>query len=69
MEEIGDGPHEDVMRTFFRLRVSEIGSVITTIADISTQAARVTGQDIIEFLPEANRVVLVCSIFRFREFS
>lgn len=59
MEDIGEGHHEDVMRTFFRLRVGEIGNIIKKVVAITTEAALLTGRDIIEFLPEANRIVLV----------
>lgn len=59
MEEIGEGHHEDVMRAFFRHRVGDIGRLIRKVTHITTQAAHATGKDISEFLPEANRIVLV----------
>jgi nuclear pore complex protein Nup133 len=59
MEEIGEGHHEDVMRAFFRFRINEIGNVVKKVVGITTQASAITGRDIIEFLPESNRIILV----------
>jgi nuclear pore complex protein Nup133 len=60
MEEIEEAEHEDVMRAFFRLRIGDIGRLIKKVAHVTTQASRATGRNLIEFLPEANRIVLVC---------
>jgi nuclear pore complex protein Nup133 len=59
MEEIGEAEHEDVVRAFFRLKIGDIGRLIKKVAHVTTQASRTTGRNMIEFLPEANRVVLV----------
>jgi len=61
MEEIGEAEHEDVMRAYFRFKIGDIGRLIRKIAQVTTQAERATGKNKIEFLPEANRAVLVCS--------
>lgn len=60
MEQIGEAEHDDVMRAFFRLKIGDIGRLIKKVAQITTQASRATGRNMIEFLAEANRVVLVC---------
>lgn len=65
MHEIGKGHHEDVIRAFFRLRVGDIGRLISKVGEAATQAARLSQRDIIEFLPEANRIVLVRFFFTF----
>jgi hypothetical protein len=59
MEEIGEVNHEDIMRAFFRLKVGDIGRLIKKVGEVTIQAPRTTGRNIIQFLPEANRVVLV----------
>ncbi|KAF9464745.1 hypothetical protein BDZ94DRAFT_1161306 [Collybia nuda] len=71
MEEIGQGHHEDVMRTFFRGCVGDIGGLVRKVMDITTQAAHATNKDIAEFLPEANRIVLTVlqSAFDYREYN
>jgi nuclear pore complex protein Nup133 len=61
MEEIGEAEHEDVMRVFFRLKIGDIGRLIKKVAQVIAQASRATGRNMIEFLPEANRVILVCA--------
>ncbi|KAG5635761.1 hypothetical protein H0H81_010181 [Sphagnurus paluster] len=71
MAEIDQGHHEDIIRAFFRLKVADIGLLIRKVAEAATQAAYVTGRDIVEFLPEANRIVLTVlnSAFDYREFN
>ena len=59
MEEIGEAEHDDVMRAFFRLKIGNIGRLIKKVAHVTILASRETGRNMIEFLPEANRVVLV----------
>ena len=62
MEQIGEGHHEDVMRTFFRSRITEIGNIIEKVVPITNEASIVTGHDEIVFLPEANRIILVSTL-------
>ncbi|KAG6814378.1 hypothetical protein H0H92_010964 [Tricholoma furcatifolium] len=71
MQEINQGHHEDVIRAFFRLRVADIGRLIRKVAEAATHAARITQRDIIEFLPEANRIILTAinSAFDYREYN
>ncbi|KAG5645239.1 hypothetical protein DXG03_006656 [Asterophora parasitica] len=71
MAEIDQGHHEDVIRAFFRLRVADVGLLLRKVDEAVTQAARLTGRDIIEFLPEANRIVLtvLTSAFDYREYN
>jgi nuclear pore complex protein Nup133 len=66
MEEIGEAEHEDVMRVFFRLKIGDVGRLIKKVAQVTTHASRATGRNMIEFLPEANGVVLVCAFFYLR---
>ncbi|KAF8077905.1 hypothetical protein FPV67DRAFT_1405325 [Lyophyllum atratum] len=71
MAEIGQGHHEDIIRAFFRLRVGDIGLLVRKAGEAATQTARLTGRDMIEFLPEANRIVLTVlnSAFDYREYN
>ncbi|KAG6898380.1 hypothetical protein C0992_009055 [Termitomyces sp. T32_za158] len=71
MQGINEGHHEDVIRAFFRLRVADIGRLISKVGDAATQAARLSQRDIVEFLPEANRIVLTAlnSAFDYREYN
>ncbi|KAG5342787.1 hypothetical protein C0989_008737 [Termitomyces sp. Mn162] len=71
MQEINEGHHEDVIRAFFRLRVVDIGRLVGKVGEAATQAARLTQRDIIEFLPEANRIVLTVlnSAFDYRDYN
>lgn len=71
MEQIGEAEHDDVMRAFFRLKIGDIGRLIKKVAQITTQASRATGRNMIEFLAEANRVVLAIlrSAFDYREYN
>ncbi|KAG6907355.1 hypothetical protein DXG01_009239 [Tephrocybe rancida] len=71
MQEINQGHHEDIIRAFFRLRVADIGLLIRKVGEAATHAARLTQRDIVEFLPEANRIVLTAlnSAFDYREYN
>ena len=64
MSDIQEGHHEDVIRTFFRIRIADIGILIQRIPDITLKLAQATGGNTGEFIAEANRIVLVsCSLF------
>lgn len=71
MAEIGEGGHEDVLRAFFRFRVADIGRLIKKVKDTATAAARNTGRNIVDFLPEANRIVIsvLRSAFDYRVYN
>ncbi|KNZ71793.1 Nucleoporin [Termitomyces sp. J132] len=71
MQEINEGHHEDVIRAFFRFRLVDIGRLVGKVGEAATQAARLTQRDIIEFLPEANRIVLTVlnSAFDYRDYN
>ncbi|KAF5381087.1 hypothetical protein D9615_003993 [Tricholomella constricta] len=71
MGEIGQGHHEDIIRAFFRSNVADIGLLLRKVDEAATQAALLTGREIIEFLPEANRIVLtvLSSAFDYREYN
>ncbi|KAF9454530.1 hypothetical protein P691DRAFT_655678 [Macrolepiota fuliginosa MF-IS2] len=71
MIEIGEDSHEDVLRTFFRLRVADIGRLIKKVKDAAANAARNTGHNVAEFLPEANRIVITVlrSAFDYRTYN
>lgn len=60
MDSVQENYHEDVMRAFFRYRVTDLGRLIRRVPEITTHAAQETGRDIAELLPEANRIILVC---------
>jgi len=62
MEQIGEGHHEDVLRTFFRSRIADIGNIIEKVVAITNEASVATGHDEIVFLPEANRIILVSTL-------
>ncbi len=65
MSDIQEGHHEDVIRTFFRIRIADIGILIQRIPDITLKLAQATGGNTGEFIAEANRIVLVsCSLFQ-----
>jgi nuclear pore complex protein Nup133 len=59
MEDIGDVHHEDVMRAFFRSRVSEVGKLIKQVAEVAMRAPAESGIRLEQLLPEANQIVLV----------
>ena len=61
MEEIGDGPHEDVMRAFFRYHVADIAKLLKKVLDI-VHASKAASSTFPSILSEANRVVLVSSL-------
>jgi len=62
MNEVGEGHHEDIVRAFFRYRVSDIGNLLPHVMEIVRQSAYELGQSLSAALPEANRIVLVsCS--------
>lgn len=59
MEEIGDDSHGDLVRAFFRTRVSDIGKVLQKVNDIAKDAAKRSNNGLNQVLPEANRIVVV----------
>ena len=61
MEEIGDGPHEDVMRAFFRYHVADIAKLLKKVLDV-VRASMTASSTFPPILSEANRVVLVSSL-------
>ncbi|KAF8625778.1 hypothetical protein AX15_005170 [Amanita polypyramis BW_CC] len=71
MEEVGDVDHEDVMRAFFRSRVTDMGKLIKKVVDVAMQAPVESSVDLKRLLPETNRVVLVLlrSALEYREYN
>nr|GAT53189.1 methyltransferase type 11 [Mycena chlorophos] len=71
MDSIEEGHHEDLVRAFFRMRISDLGVVLSQIPDVTAKLAQTSGRDIRERLPEANRVVLtvLASALEYREFN
>ncbi|KAF5315570.1 hypothetical protein D9611_004731 [Ephemerocybe angulata] len=69
MAEIGERSHEDVMRAFFRSKVSDIGRLIRKLVDVINLSAKQTGRDLSLLLPEANQIVITAllSATEFRE--
>lgn len=59
MEEIGDGPHEDVMRAFFRYHVADIAKLFRKVLEAVHASSTAANDTLSHILPEANRVVLV----------
>jgi hypothetical protein len=59
MTDIGEGHHEDVIRTFFRNRVGDIGQLIRKVPHVIAKASQESGHSLADFLPEANQIVLV----------
>ncbi|KAF8163334.1 methyltransferase type 11 [Crassisporium funariophilum] len=71
MEELDDGPHEDVMRAFFRFRVRDIGKLLKKVLEVVMSSSRSVGGRVAHLLPEANRIVLavVRSAFQYRAYN
>ncbi|KAG7451103.1 uncharacterized protein BT62DRAFT_882814 [Guyanagaster necrorhizus] len=71
MNDIQEGHHEDVIRTFFRIHVADIGILIQRTPDITLKLAQATGGNTGEFIAEANRVVLTVlrSALDYREYN
>lgn len=63
MEGVAEGHHEDIARAFFRLRVGDIGHLLSQVADVTAKLAQESGRDLVELLPEANRIILVWLFF------
>ena len=59
MKEIGDVHHEDIMRAFFRSRVSEVGKLVKQVAEVAMRAPAESGIHLEQLLPEINQIVLV----------
>ena len=62
MEDIGDGPHEDVMRAFFRYHVADIAKLLKKVLDVVHASSMAASGTFPPILSEANRVVLVSSL-------
>ncbi|KAJ7111560.1 hypothetical protein C8R43DRAFT_1091558 [Mycena crocata] len=71
MESVQDAHHEDVVRAFFKLRASDMGHLISQVADVTAKLAQDSGRDLVELLPEANRVVLTAltSAMEYRDYN
>ncbi|KAK0485184.1 Non-repetitive/WGA-negative nucleoporin C-terminal-domain-containing protein [Armillaria novae-zelandiae] len=71
MSDIQEGHHEDVIRTFFRIHIADIGILIQRILDITLKLAQATDRNTGEFIAEANRIVLTVlrSAFDYREYN
>ncbi|KXN86872.1 hypothetical protein AN958_09467 [Leucoagaricus sp. SymC.cos] len=71
MSEARETSHEDVLRAFFRLRVADLGRLVKKVKTAATNASRNTSRNIVDFLPEANRIVITVlrSAFDYRAFN
>ncbi|KAJ7774554.1 hypothetical protein DFH07DRAFT_102982 [Mycena maculata] len=71
MERVGEGQHEDIVRAFFRLRIGEMGHLLPEVADVTAKLAQESGRDLVELLPEANRIILtvLTSAMEYREYN
>jgi hypothetical protein len=59
MTAAGEGDHEDILRAFFRLKVSDIGQVLSEVVNTTKRASRETGRNMATILPEANGAIYV----------
>ncbi|TFK29976.1 methyltransferase type 11 [Coprinopsis marcescibilis] len=68
MASLGENQHEDVMRAFFRLKVSDVGNLIRKVYEVAKLSSKQTGRDMAILLPEANRIVVTAlrSAFEYR---
>ncbi|KAJ7046830.1 hypothetical protein C8F04DRAFT_1227029 [Mycena alexandri] len=71
MESIEEGHYEDIVRAFFRLRVGDMGLLLAQVTDVTAKLAQNSGRDLVELLPEANRVILtvLTSALEYREYN
>ncbi|EGO21494.1 hypothetical protein SERLADRAFT_451525, partial [Serpula lacrymans var. lacrymans S7.9] len=58
MEAIADNNHEDIIRAFFKYRVSDIGKLLPYILQAIQNSARDVARDLSVSLPEANKNTL-----------
>jgi hypothetical protein len=64
MNESGE---EDIMRAFFRTQVGNIGEILPPVLAIAERHSRGLGRDTSTAIPEASRIILVCSFCVFVE--
>ncbi|RXW20887.1 hypothetical protein EST38_g4970 [Candolleomyces aberdarensis] len=71
MAELGETNHEDVMRAFFRTKVSDIGRLVRKVMEVITLSSKQTERPIASLLPEGNRVVITAlqSAFEYRNLN
>ncbi|KAF8212214.1 hypothetical protein K438DRAFT_1708496 [Mycena galopus ATCC 62051] len=71
MDSVREGQYEDIVRAFFRLRVGDIGLLLPQVTDVTAKLAQNSGRDLVELLPEANRVVLtvLTSAMEYRDYN
>ncbi|KAI0065375.1 hypothetical protein BV25DRAFT_1880143 [Artomyces pyxidatus] len=71
MEQVGEGHHEDFMRAFFRLRISELGKLLTHIRDATRKSLLQMPANTGTILKEANNVTLtiLTSALEYREYN
>ncbi|KDQ60778.1 hypothetical protein JAAARDRAFT_190924 [Jaapia argillacea MUCL 33604] len=58
MNEVDEGHHEDFMRAFFRLKVADLGRLMSHVMNITRRSSYEMNRRLSDALPEANRVVL-----------
>ena len=59
MEEIGENTQEDVMRVFFRSRVTDIGKLLSKVSDMVVAISKSSTGNMNSLLSEANSVIVV----------
>ncbi|KAJ7905514.1 Non-repetitive/WGA-negative nucleoporin C-terminal-domain-containing protein [Mycena olivaceomarginata] len=71
MDSVQEQHYEDIVRAFFRLRVGDIGLLLPQVTDVTGRLAQNSGRDLVELLPEANRIVLtvVTSAMEYRNYN
>lgn len=67
MAEVDDTEHEDVMRTFFRSKVGDVGKLLRKVLDVVKAAGKYSGLQANTALPEANRIVTVNNLIHISE--
>ncbi|KAF7338280.1 Methyltransferase type 11 [Mycena venus] len=71
MEGVQEGHYEDIVRAFFRLRVGDMGLLLPQVTDVTAKLAQNSGRDLVELLPEANRIILtvITSAIEYRDYN
>ncbi|KAK7014839.1 methyltransferase type 11 [Favolaschia claudopus] len=71
MDRVRETQHEDIVRAFFRLRVGDIGLLLSQVTEVTARLAQSSSRDLVELLPEAGRVILtvLTSALEYRDYN
>jgi hypothetical protein len=64
MQQVGDVQHEDLLRAFFRLHLSNFGLLFPHVAEIISRASSQDPAGYSSLVSEANHVVIVSHIVK-----